>query len=254
MAFIDFEHAEFFSRGDAVAYPIRGTACVMTKNGAVRSVIPRAVEDEASPENKARLDAARSVYGLVRRAGSFAKAWREMHDTFFDLYDPPEMSLFPDALNSTFDYSTDEYSICERSVRGKWQRAVYARLEDVVANNTLVFRRYVFDTRVTRGALVDLVLSNLVFCDTLVPCDAETLEHPIIDLRGTETWQARKNINRAIDALLADSVLVAEQDKTLRFNVIKIALPRKEAIQREIDKARLDFCFFPQVVDLSAWA
>lgn len=252
-----FYDAPFFVNGDVVKSPVRGTPCVVTTRGIFKKIVPESFYDEGSEENAAFDRAQETIINArMLRKEKTDTTVRDAYDLFFALYDPPELSLYPGAVNAVFDYHEEGHNpVCAKRFRGKWQRAIYSVMESVILNNTLVFRKYVFDSRVSRETLVNLILADPVFFDWLSSeRDKATYWPPATDLGRIETWQARKNLNRAIDALLENGVFSVVEGDLLQCNVLAVEDPRKEAIQDFIDRFRLDFCFFPPLVDLSALA
>ena len=257
MSISSFHEAPFFVNGDVVKSPVRGTPCVVTTRGVLKKIVPKSFYTEGSEEGALFAGAQDKVINSrLFKKGEMDTAVRDTYDLFFDLYDPPELSLYPGALNAIFDYHEDGHNpICIKRFRGKWQRAIYNVMESVIENNTLVFRKYVFDSRVERETLVNLVLENPVFYDWLSSeREKDTHWPPATDLGKIETWQARKNLNRAIDALVANGVFSVVEGGLLQCNILAVEDPKKEAIQDFIDQFRLYFCFFPAVVDLRALA
>ena len=222
MATVNYDIFPVFVNGDILKEPIRGTLCVRTEKGEIKRVLPPYILNaEKHPKIwKAWEDYEEKLDRETPRGESLFKWVDEQMSIFSDLHGVDPISLYPGARSlRIFDDLEETGSF----FNGKWQRVVYHALtEGAMLNNLHLFRKYAYDSRVSRDVLVDLALTKPVFIDRL----GELCKPPYlsvekkIDFSGEELWQARRNVNRALDALLKDGTVVTRKDGLLELAVM----------------------------------
>lgn len=209
----DFSKVPLYD-GEEIIAPEPGTGCLSVRGENGQPKLVKAFYE--TPEGRERLHTA--LTDVLHPEGP-------SREDLLRKYDIPLLSVFPDAVKIRFEGFGSRF--LQKSVKGKWQKAVFWAMHEAEWLNSFLFRKHVYDTRISEENIVALILSgtiegnhprNVFYFNPEDDEDKDTEE--LIVFGNEEPWQVKRNVLRAIEGLKAEGIVYSNKDGLLQSSVL----------------------------------